>query len=352
LDDLVGVYNQMADRLRDERTRQQEQNAFLERVLAASPAGIVVMDFDERIVSANPAARRLLASSEARDALVGRALAELDGGLAPALAELGDGESRVLALSGGRRVKCQRAQFLDRGFARPFFVLEELTDELRRSEKAAYDKLIRMMSHEVNNTAAAVGSLLSACLNYREQIVGEDRGDYTSALEVAIARTRSLSAFMNDFADVVRLPPPRREPTDIAELVSRVVALMRAEAERHRIQLQVDLTPELPRVEIDPVQMEQVLLNILKNGMQAAGDGGTVTLRLAREGSHVVLTVRDTGPGILPGAREHLFTPFFTTKENGQGIGLTLVREILTAHGFEFTLENHHAGGAEFLVRM
>jgi len=351
LDDLVGVYNQMADRLRDERTRQQEQNAFLERVLAASPAGIVVMDFDDCIVSANPTARLMLGRA-GDEKFAGRSLVELDGGFAHALAAMSDGESRVLALSGGRRVKCQRAQFLDRGFARPFFVLEELTDELRRSEKAAYDKLIRMMSHEVNNTAAAVGSLLSACLAYREQIDTEDRGDYTGALEVSIARTRSLSAFMNDFADVVRLPPPRREPTDIAQLAARVVSLLRAEAERQRIRMQVDLAAGLAPVEIDPVQMEQVLLNILKNAMQAAGEGGAVTLRLAREGSQVVLAVRDTGSGIPPGARDHLFTPFFTTKENGQGIGLTLVREILTAHDFEFSLENHPAGGAEFVIRM
>jgi signal transduction histidine kinase len=349
LDELVTVYNRMADRLREERTRQQEQEAFLERVLAASPAGIVVLDFDGRVVSANPAARRMLSDGP----IVGRALAELDeSGFARALADLPDGEARVVPLHGGRRVKCQRAQFLDRGFARPFLVLEELTDELRRSEKAAYEKLIRMMSHEVNNTTAAVGSLLSACLGYRGQVRGEDRAEFTTALEVAIARSRSLSGFMNTFADVVRLPAPRREPTDVQRLVRGVVALLRPEAERRRIDWRWDVQDELPPVSLDPIQIEQALLNVLKNAMEAIDANGVVTIRLRGAGGRLVLAVCDTGPGIDAAVREHLFTPFYTTKENGQGIGLTLTREILIAHGFDFALENAPGGGAQFVIRM
>jgi nitrogen fixation/metabolism regulation signal transduction histidine kinase len=220
LDGLVDIYNQMADRLREERTRQQEQNAFLERVLAASPAGIIVLDFDARIASANPAARRMLgvaapnmsgpATNGDAAAWIGRTLAEQDGDFARALSAVPEGEARVLGLHGSRRIKCQRAHFMDRGFRRDFLVLEELTEEVRRAEKSAYDKLIRMMSHEVNNTTAAVASLLSACLAYRDQVDAADREEFTTALEIAIGRTRSLSGFMNDFADVVRLPAPRR----------------------------------------------------------------------------------------------------------------------------------------------
>src|SRR6185295_14904408 len=95
--------------------------------------------------------------------------------------------------------------------------------------------LIRMMSHEVNNTTAAVASLLASSLAYREQVRDEDRHDFTSAIEVAIARTRSLSGFVNDFADVVRLPAPRPRPADLVLVLDGVVALLRAEAPRRRI---------------------------------------------------------------------------------------------------------------------
>jgi nitrogen fixation/metabolism regulation signal transduction histidine kinase len=352
LDELAAVYNQMADRLRDERTRQQEQEAFLSRVLDASPAGVVVLDFEGRIASANPAAQRILAAATAATAFVGHRLADLDGPIAASLACVAPGESRVVSLLGGRRVRCQRGHFLDRGFQRPFLILEELTDELRRSEKAAYDKLIRMMSHEVNNTAAAVGSLLSACLAYRDQVRAEDRGEFTTALEVAIARGRSLSAFTNAFAEVVRLPPPRREPAALEPLVRSVATLMRPEAERRRIALHLDIDTTLPAVALDSSQMEQALLNIVKNALESIERDGVVILRLERTGGGVALEVRDTGRGIDPGVREHLFTPFFTTKENGQGIGLTLAREILIAHGFDFELENRPEGGAHFTIRM
>lgn len=362
LDGLVGVYNQMADRLREERTRQQEQNAFLERVLAASPAGIIVLDFDARIASANPAARRMLGLAAASapspgtngdaEAWIGRTLAEQGGDFASALAAIPEGEARVVGLHGSRRIKCQRAHFMDRGFPRSFLVLEELTEEVRRAEKSAYDKLIRMMSHEVNNTTAAVASLLSSCLAYREQVRDPDRHEFTTALEVAIGRTRSLSGFMNDFADVVRLPEPRRRPSDIVSLLEAVVGVLREEAQARRIEWIRHYDAAVPMVELDPVQIEQVLLNVVKNALEAIGTSGTITLTIAVHAGQVTLGVRDDGPGIAAGSRDQLFTSFHTTKENGQGIGLTLAREILVAHRFEFSLDNATGGGAEFIIRM
>lgn len=346
MDGLVAVYNAMADRLRDERVRQEEQNAFLERVLAASPAGIVVLDFDGCIATLNPAARRLLGDA-ARGAALGGA-----GTLGLQLAGIPDGESRVLTVTGARRLKCTRAQFIDRGFPRSFFVFEELTEELRRSEKAAYEKLIRMMSHEVNNTTGAVGSLLSASVAYGTQLEPGDRADFGAALDVSIARMRALSDFMKRFADVVRLPAPQRSRADVAELVQHVAAVLNEEARRRGIVWRWDLHRDVPQVALDRPQMEQALLNILKNALEAIGDSGTVTVRLTSAGSQIILAVQDTGPGVPDDVREHLFAPFHTTKDNGQGIGLTLTREILLAHGFEFALDNAAGGGAEFLIRM
>lgn len=346
LDGLIAVYNGMADRLREERTRQEEENAFLERVLAASPAGIVVLDFDGRVATLNPAARRLLG-----DVRVGTALQSASP-MGHRLGAIADGESLVLTIAGRRRVKCERAQFLDRGFHRSFFLFEELTEELRKSEKAAYDKLIRMMSHEVNNTTGAVGSLLSACLRYEKRLEPGDQGDFRGALDVAIARMGNLNAFMKRFADVVRLPAPERAPVDVCELVEHVAAVLGEEARRRGIAWRWELDRRAPPVPLDRTQMEQAILNILKNALEAIGQAGTVTVRATHAGRQVVLTVHDTGSGLTEAAREHLFAPFHTTKQNGQGIGLTLTREILLAHDFEFTLDNAAEGGAEFVVRM
>lgn len=348
IDRLIRVYNRMVDSLRDERVRLQEQQQFLARVLRESPGGIVVLDFDGRVEMANPAALRLLQAGAA--VVVGQALADLGGPLGTELATLAESQSHVVSLRGGRRVRAVRGSFLDRGFRRGFFLLEELTEELRQSEKAAYEKLIRMLSHEVNNTVGASNSLLNSCLSYARQLGEEDRTDFEHAIGVVIGRTVQLNAFMRSFADVVRLPAPRRQMVAIQALVDSLVGLMGPECARRRIALQKDVDVELASVSLDRTQMEQALLNIAKNGMEAIGYDGTLTVRACRRDGVRVIEVEDTGPGIAADAREQLFTPFFSTKEGGQGIGLTLVQEILANHRFGYSLDRAPGGPTRFTI--
>lgn len=357
MDALVRIYNQMIDRLREERLKLQEQHYFLDRVLTASPAGVVTLDFDGRVETLNPAAGALLEIEP--EAARGKALDGMGTSLGAALAAIPVGGSEVLALQGGRRLKVSRAEFFDRGFSRSFLLLEELTEELRASEKAAYGKLIRMMSHEINNSVGAVGSLLDSFRGYADQLRGEDRDDFLHAITVAITRLENLRAFMGGFAEVVRLPPPERRSTDLRQLVDEILLLLRPELDRRRIRIEREKVEPLPPIELDRNQIEQVLVNVLKNALEAIGEDGAITLRLAREPARVhgsgprsrpVLTVRDTGRGIPDDVQALLFTPFFSTKRNGRGLGLTLVQEILSAHGFDFSLGAAEGGGAEFRV--
>jgi nitrogen fixation/metabolism regulation signal transduction histidine kinase len=349
MDALIRVYNRMVERLREERLRLEEQDLFLDKVLAASPAGVLTLDYDGRVSLLNPSAERLL-GLRAEEA-AGLRPAELPGSLAPALDRLQPGESQVLPLDGRRRVKASRAEFYDRGFARGFFVLEELTEELRASEKAAYEKLIRMMSHEVNNSVGAVRSLLESFGTYGPQLGAEDRADFAAALEVARTRLEHLRTFMAGFAEMVRLPPPERRPCDLALLLEEILLLLRPELERRRIAVEWTQAAEpaglLP---LDRNQIEQALVNVLKNALEAIGQDGRIELELGREASRPFLAVRDTGGGIAEEARGKLFTPFFSTKRDGRGLGLTLVQEILSQHGFDFRLVNRDRG-AEFRIR-
>ncbi|MBW8878047.1 MAG: PAS domain-containing protein [Acidobacteria bacterium] len=345
MDALIRIYNQMIGRLREERLKLREQHYLLDRLLTASPAGIVTLDFDGRVTALNPAAGRLLgvAPEEANE----KSLAEL----APALAAIPVGGSEVLSLQGsGRRLKASRAEFFDRGFPRSFLLLEELTEELRASEKAAYGKLIRMMSHEINNSVGAVGSLLDSFRGYAPELGEEDRDDFLQAIAVAVTRLENLRAFMNGFAEVVRLPPPDRRATDVKQLVDEILILLRPELDRRRIAVRWEQSETIPPIELDRNQIEQVLVNVLKNAQESIGEDGAITLRLSREGGRPSLSIEDSGPGIPEEVRALLFTPFFSTKRNGRGLGLTLVQEILTAHGFDFSLETGEGGGAEFWV--
>lgn len=326
MDTLIEVYNRMIDRLRDERLAAEEQQQLLQKLVDASPAGIVICDFDGRVQQMNPAARRILGDSP--------------------LPEIAPGESRLVQHHGSRRMRVTRGEFRDRGFAKSFYLLDEMTEELRLSEKGAYEKLIRMMSHEVNNSVGAVRSLLESSLRYAPQVGEADRDDFTNALQIASARIDALNRFMAAFADVVRIPPPVKGPTLVAELVERVAALLRPELTDRSIRLHLDLA-DRGAYEVDSFQLEQVVLNVFRNAIEAVHRDGEIHAKM-HEG---VLTITDTGPGISDSARPALFTPFFTTKRDGRGLGLTIVQEILANHGLSFALRNAPAGGAEFEIR-
>lgn len=347
IDSLIEVYNEMITRIRNERLEKQEQHFFLEKLIEASPAGIITLDFDKKISTINPAARRMLASHT--DNPIGLPLAAVNSPLAAELLRLNPGESKVIALNGIQKYKCQQAHFLDRGFSRNFIIIEELTDEIIRTEKNAYGKVIRMMSHEVNNSIGAINSILNTVLQFKTQLSAADRADYEEALSIAIERNNNLNNFMANYADIIRLPTPRKEPLDIGDLLDRIKILMNSELQKRNIRWQCDYAPEPIRIQADVEQLEQVLMNIIKNAVEAIGNDGTITA-ITRSRPLPTLIIRDTGSGIAPEISANLFSPFFSTKKNGQGIGLTLTREILANHGFQFSLNTPQKNCTEFSI--
>ncbi|HYM61354.1 MAG TPA: HAMP domain-containing protein, partial [Thermoanaerobaculia bacterium] len=225
MDRLIEIYNGMIDRLREERLTAEEQHHLLQKIVQASPSGMIICDFDGNVQQTNPAAERLL-----REPAVAGALPAIE-----------PGQSRLVTLAGARRMKVWRTEFRDRGFAKSFYLLEEMTEELRLAEKAAYEKLIRMMSHEVNNSVGAVRSLLESLLRYASQIGPDDRDDFVSALTIASACVDSLNRFMAGFAGVVRIPPPHLRDAGLSEIIDHVAALLRPEIDERGIVLALDL---------------------------------------------------------------------------------------------------------------
>jgi C4-dicarboxylate-specific signal transduction histidine kinase len=195
------------------------------------------------------------------------------------------------------------------------------------------------MSHEVNNTVASSTSLLQSSLTYARELQPESRHDFETALGVVIARTGQLDTFMKGFADVYRLPSPARQPCELVAILERVVALQSARPDAAGIEWRWDLDAPTIRVDADPAQLEQALLNIVKNAAEAVGGRGAIAIRATSRRPRPTLTIEDSGPGLTAEAQANLFTPFFSTKPGGQGIGLTLVGEILAGHGFDYVLE-------------
>jgi nitrogen fixation/metabolism regulation signal transduction histidine kinase len=351
VDTMIRVYNRMVDALREERVRLQEQQYFLGQLLAASPGGVIVLGHDGRVSAVNPAAARLLQAPA--DVIEGRPLAGLRSPLAEALDRTAPGESCAVTLSNGGRVRGQCATFVERGHPRRFYLVEELTEELRQTEKSAYEKLIRMMSHEVNNTVGATRSLLQSSASYGDGLPDARRAELQEALGIAGSRLERLNSFMRGFADVVRMPPPVKRPADVARLVDACVRLVQAQTDRPRIVWVREGDGDPGVLEMDEAQMEQALINVLKNAVEALpADGGTITIRSGLQAGNAFIEIEDSGPGIPEEARPHLFTPFFTTKQNGQGIGLTIMQEILRRHGFAYSLDGPPGGPTCFRIVM
>ncbi|GAA3918782.1 sensor histidine kinase [Hymenobacter algoricola] len=348
MDQLIDVYNHMIDELRQERVTQHEKSFLLERLLQASPAGVLLLDFEGRIETLNPAAAQCLQLPVAE--LLGRKPGELPGEWGPALSTLHTGQPQVIRLSGIQTYRAHCSHFLDRGFTRNFIVLEELTQDLIRQEKLAYEKLIRMMSHEINNSIGAINSILQSFSYYAPQLRADDQPDFREALEVSINRNTHLANFIANFANLVRLPAPNRQPCDVHELLRAIHRLLLVQSEKRGIRWHWELAPGPLWISLDQQQLEQALLNIVKNALEAIGENGNLTVQTTARPP--VLRLLNDGPGIAPEVQPRLFTPFFSTKRDGQGIGLTLIRDILLQHGFPFRLETRPDGLTAFTIQL
>ncbi|GEO02740.1 sensor histidine kinase [Adhaeribacter aerolatus] len=347
VDQLIEVYNLMMEQLRQERVSQNEKQYLLERLIQASPSGIIMLDYDGYIQQVNPAAKAWL--QVPMPALLGKKLEDLPGQWRTELSILEEGQSRIFHINGIHTYRGHKAYFIDKGFPRYFIMLEELTEDIIKKEKYAYEKIIRMMSHEVNNSIGAINSILNSVKSYAPQLQEDLRADYEEALEVSIERNKNLAGFMANFATMVRLPSPCRQPCDLHQLLQGVYRLMQPQLEQRNIAWQWQLTPEPLFIEADAQQLEQVLINIAKNAMEAVDADGSINVKTQL--NPPCLLIEDNGEGIPEAVRQQLFTPFFSTKKNGQGIGLTMIRDILLNHNFPFSLETDESGITAFTIQ-
>lgn len=346
VDTLIDVYNHMMDELRTERTRQEQQHFFLEKLIYTSPTGIIILDFDDRIQQINPKAQQLLGIAD--DKLQGNSIHDLQHPLFEQMKLLKSGETAVVKLDGLNSFKLQKSHFVDRGFSRHFIMIEDLTAEILAAEKKVYGKVIRMMAHEVNNTIGPVNSIMQSAMKTDQLWAGHQFDMLKDALQIAMDRNQNLNLFMRNFADLVKLPPANKQPVLLQKLIQSVATLMRAKAKGKGVEFEFNLPDEVVNIMADEQQLEQALINIVKNAIEAIEDEGLV--KFAFIANERKLTITDTGKGISTQQSANLFSPFFSTKKDGQGIGLTLTREILLNHGFEFSLKTVAAGQTEFAI--
>ena len=334
LGEVMVEVNALVETLRHQRLDALEATTLLRKVMAEIDVAVFTFDEETELKFVNRAGTRLLGLPAER--LLGRRAEEI--GLDPYLA----GEApRVIntAFPGGvGRWEVRRSQFRQGGRPHELLVLSDLSRPLREEERQAFQRLIRVIGHEMNNSLAPIKSIAGslATIIEREPPPDDWRDDMQRGLGVIASRSESLSRFMSAYARLAKLPPPKLAQLDVAAFVGRVVTLEKGH--------EINLRPGPPlRVQADGDQLEQLLINLIRNALDAVREtGGGVTVGwdrvTASSPMSMELWVEDEGPGLANTG--NLFVPFFTTKPGGSGIGLVLSRQIAEAHGGNLILAN------------
>lgn len=337
-DDALGEVlielNALGEGLKAQRLGALEASALLRRVVAEIDVVILTFDSDNELQLVNRAGERLLGA--AASDLIGRSAEVL--GLGPCL-EGDDAQTLDLELPGSRgRWALRRSVFRDEGRPHQLLVLTNLSRTLRQEERVAWQRLIRVLGHELNNSLAPVHSMAATLVDVldRDPRADDWESDLRSGLQLIADRSESLSRFVGAYGKLARLPQPRVAPVRVGELVRHVAAM------ETRMPIQIEDGPEAT-VRADRGQIEQLLINLVRNAAEAAMEcDGAVSISWRAGDSELEIRVDDSGPGLANTA--NLFVPFFTTKPNGSGIGLVLCRQIAESHGGALTLRDRLEG--------
>jgi len=337
---MIADINAVSDTLREGRRKRTESLRFLGKTLTALQDPIFVVDREQRLVMINPAARELIGA--AHDSVIGRDADAM--GLMPVVVA---SDNAILSWEFPARTGrwiVRRAVWYSEGYENTMVMLHDVSAALGDEERNAWQRLIRVLSHELNNSLAPIGSLAGSLSALLDQHGGDAvEHDLREGLEVIERRSDSLARFLAGYGRLARLPPLRAQAFRLDLSLRRLARL------EDRMQIGVDGSAEVV-VNGDEAQLDQAFINLLRNAVESAlASGGGVRVNWMVAGAQVRVTIEDEGGG-LP-ERSSLFVPFFTTKPTGSGIGLSLTRLIVEAHAGSVDLRNRSDGpGAAAIV--
>lgn len=332
LTELVDAINSLAIRLNKQRIESVESQLLLRTVINHIDVAIITLSAENELILLNPAANKVLKLSNKKSHTLSFKQLEQ-------LGKLESGQSKVITLMFGNqqgKYNVHMEEFRDAGKQQKLLFISDVSNILRSEEQNAWQSLVRVISHEINNSLAPIASIsqtLKRFLN-RQENVESHKENLIEGLTIISQRTNSLKDFVNSYKQISSLPNPQKFPTSINSLVNKIIPLYA------KNNINITDKPDVI-LNIDSVQIEQVLINIIKNAVESTlsiNPEGLIDLSWLVKENTFTLTISDEGAGILN--PDNLFVPFYTTKQRGSGIGLVLCRQILDAHNGQLTLTN------------
>lgn len=331
---LAEVLSSMSSQLQQERASLYQRELLLDTVLQTSPSALVLTDEQGRVLLSNPSARQLLNNGRNFQGSLFTTILDKHPALSLAIKQREglvflDEAASIWHLSASEFHLNQRRHYL--------YQFKPITREIHQEEIKAWKKLLRVISHELNNSLAPMSSLA-----YSGRLRAETQGQQKLAdMFFSIGeRCQHLNQFLQDYLALAKLPAPQRRPVNWVQLVN--------ELQDH---YEFELVGNVPQAEwlLDQSQLAQLLLNCLKNASEAGATEGGTQLSLRETAEHLVLELQDDAGGMSEEVLSHALVPFYTTKEKGSGVGLTLCQDIAQGHGGCIELLNRAPG---LLVRI
>ena len=358
--DLKNAFNDVLDAFRKTRAEREENFQYLQTVVQHVGIGLICYAPEGRIELVNSAAQRLLRKPHMRDV---RELETISKPFAETLLKLRSGDKALIKVQDRDellQILVYATELRMRGESFILVSIQNIQSELEEQEMEAWQKLIRVLTHEIMNSITPISSLASTVrgLLPDSEAAGSVEPEILSDVQVALqtiqSRSEGLLHFVETYRQLTRIPRPDFQIFQVAELFARVVFLMQAECEKHNVVLHTAITPQTLELSADPDLVEQVLINLMRNAVQAlAGRPNArvdLTAHLDARG-RVIICVQDNGPGILEDVQERVFIPFFTTKRDGSGIGLALSRQIMRVHRGTISVQSKPEEETAFTLR-
>lgn len=353
--DLNRQFNTVLEAFRQARAEKEANLKYIDTIVQQISIGVLSFDSSGKVELINPAAFALLGIYRLRN------LAELEEnhkGLADLLWRLPSGSRSLYPLSDNLQLSVSATGVRLQGKLIKLVSLQNIHAELQDKELEAWQNLARILRHEIMNSITPIVSLIGTMKEIVEHdlqnyhLPEQATADLKEALQTIENRSRGIMHFVNAYRDYTSLPRPRFSVIRVSDIIQSISQLMEPDLKQEHILLSSRIEPPSLEISADSEQLQMVLINLIKNARDALKETpeGTISLRAGRDQQRVILSVTDNGPGIEPEALEHIFTPFFTTKENGSGIGLSLSRQIIQMHAGQLQVRSQAGKGSTFSI--